>query len=93
MSQTACTLAFALRVDAESGFSSGGCSEDSFYETHLSCCIAFREPADLTLTNDVHCLVSCDGAQGSRRRPEPLTRGDPLLHKAVILFNDVVQIR
>ena len=63
------------------------------HETLLSCCIAFRSPADLTLANDVHCLVSRDRVQGSRHRPEPLTGGDPLLHQAMILFYDVVQRR
>jgi len=71
---------------------SGGDAERALDEAHLANDIAFRQPADLSFADDVHGLVSRDGAECAVWRPEPLARHHPLLHKAMILFTDVVHV-
>jgi hypothetical protein len=52
--------------------------------------IALRQPPDLSFSDQMHRLVTIDRPQGPFRRPEPQTRGNPLLDKSVVLLNDVV---
>jgi hypothetical protein len=66
--------------------------EQAFDELLLAEKFTFRQPPDLTLSDDVHCFVSRDRAQCSFHRPETLTGQDPLLHETMILFDDVIQI-
>jgi hypothetical protein len=72
---------------------SGWNSERTRDETLLSDHIAFFEPADLTFTDNVHRLVSRNRTQCAVRRTEPLTGQHALLHKTMVLLNDVVQVR
>jgi hypothetical protein len=62
-------------------------------ELRLAENISLRQPSDLPLADDVHCFVPSDRTQGAFHRPEPLAGDHPLLHKAMVLFDDVVQIR
>ncbi len=67
-------------------------AEDAFDKKPLPNYVAFRQPADLTFANDVHGLVSRDRTQRAVHRAESLTGNYPLLHKAVILLNDVIPV-
>src|SRR5260370_23033371 len=51
-----------------------------------------RTPARLAFADHVHGLVAGDGAPGGPKRSEMLTRVDPSLDRAVVLFQDVIQV-
>jgi hypothetical protein len=71
---------------------SGGDAEYPLDEAFRSNDVAFRQPANLTFANDVHCLVSRDAAQCAACRAKPLARYYSLLDEAVILLNHVVHV-
>jgi hypothetical protein len=52
-----------------------------------------RTPARLAFADHVHGLVAGDGAPSSPKRSEMLTRVDPSLDRAVVLFQDVIEVR
>jgi hypothetical protein len=54
---------------------------------------ARRTPARLAFADHIDRLVAGDGAPSSPKRSEMLTRVDPSLDRAVVLFQDVVQVR
>src|ERR1044072_216064 len=66
--------------------------EHSFDETYLSNDIALCEPAHLPLTNHVHRLVPLDRSQRTIHRSEPEAGSNPLLHEAMILLQNIIQI-
>ena len=69
-----------LRRDAKEGMN----------ETLLPDHISLRQPPDLSFPDQMHRLVTIDRPQGPFRRPEPQTRGNPLLDKSVVLLNGLI---
>ena len=68
-------------------------AEQSMDELTLAHRITLCQPADLSFANRVHCLVTFDGSPGSLRRPESEAGNNTLLDEAVVLLDDIVQIR
>jgi hypothetical protein len=60
---------------------SGYDSEQSFDEALLPEDLAFRQPTNLTFSNDVHCFIARDRAQGSLHGSKSLTGRDPVWRK------------
>jgi hypothetical protein len=52
-----------------------------------------RHTPRLAFADHMDRLVASDGAPSSPKRSEILTRVDPSLNRAMILFQDVIQIR
>ena len=77
---------------------SGGNTERAFDEPHLAEGIGLRQPADLSLPDDVHCFVSRNfvsrnGVQRAIDGSETLTGDHALFSEAVILLQNVVHVR
>src|SRR3954451_7735578 len=68
---------------------SGSDSESPLDEPDLADNVALRQPPDLPLSDDVHCLVTRDGVQCAVHGPEPLAGDDTLLHKTVVIVQVV----
>ena len=62
-------------------------------EPDLSDDVAFRQPADLTLSDHVHRLISRDRVQRAADGPEPEAGSDSLLDETMVLFQDIILIR
>jgi hypothetical protein len=77
------SLAIALRSD----------TEQSVYELALTYRIALRHPSDLPHPDRMHCLVTIDRYPWRFRRSESEPRCYLLLDEAMVLHNEVVQIR
>ena len=75
------------------GWELRGHAEDGVDELALRYSIALSDPADLTLADCVHRLVTLDRSADTLHRSEPEARRNPLLDKPMILLDDVVQIR
>ena len=58
-------------------------------QTDLHTC---RTPARLAFADHMDRLVAGDGAPSSPKRSEMLTRVDPSLDRAVVLFQDVIEV-
>src|SRR3954452_1527102 len=52
--------------------------------------VAFGDPADLTLADCVHCLVTFDRSTSSIHGSESEARGDPLLYEPMVLLNGLI---
>jgi len=70
-----------------------GYSEDRVDELALTYRIALTNPADLAFADCMHRLVTLDRTPRPLRRAETQARRDPLLDEAMILLDNVVQIR
>src|SRR3977135_2051242 len=55
--------------------------------------IALVHPADLSLPDGMHRLVTLDGSPRPFRRTKTEARRDPLLDESMILLADVVHVR
>jgi hypothetical protein len=55
--------------------------------------IALREPADLTLPDHVHRLISRDRVQRTSHGSKPEARRDSLLDETMVLFQNIVHVR
>ena len=77
------SLATALRSD----------TEQSVYELALTYRIALRQPSDLPHPDRMHCLVTIDRYPWRFHRSEFEPRCYLLLDEAMVLHNEVVQIR
>src|SRR5579863_3157736 len=54
--------------------------------------IALGYPADLSFADGMHRLVTLNGSPRSLGGPKTEARRDPLLDKAMVLLDDVVQV-
>src|SRR5690348_3175709 len=54
---------------------------------------AVGEPPNLTFADCVHCLVAFDGSRSTLNRSKSEARRNPLLYEAMVLLDDVVQVR
>ena len=72
-----------LRCDAERSLDKSDLAND----------IVLGYPADLTFVDCVHRLVTFNRSPCTFCRPKTRARHDPLLDKAMVLLDDVVQIR
>ena len=54
------TAASGYGIGMAVGEMSGGDTERAFDKPHLTDDVRLRQPTDLALADDVHCLVSCD---------------------------------
>jgi hypothetical protein len=63
------------------------------HESNLPDGVSFGEPPNLSFSDHVHRFVALNGVQCAIDRPEPETGRDSFLNEAVILLDDVVQIR
>jgi hypothetical protein len=59
-------------------------------ELTLAYHIAFCQPTDLPLPDQLPCLVTVNRIQRPFRRPEPQTGHDALLNKPMVLLYDIV---
>jgi len=88
-----------MRLTAGSAANSGGrvkiavivarcclCSdtEQSVDELSLADYVALAEPADLTLSDCMHCLITFDCSPRAFRRTEAKAGGDALLEEAIV---------
>ena len=74
------------------GWELRGHAEDGVDELALRYSIALSDPADLTLADCVHRLVTLDRSADTLHRSEPEARRNPPLDEPMVLLDDVVQI-
>ena len=55
--------------------------------------VSLVQPSNLPFPNDMHCLVAFDRSPYAFWRPESEARDYALFDEAVVLLNDVIQIR
>ena len=72
---------------------SGSNTEQRMDVLALSHHVPLSQPPNLPLADQMHRFVTLNGAPSSFRRAESQTRGNSLLDKTVVLFDDVVLIR
>ena len=75
------------------GWELRGHAEDGVDELALRYSIALSDPADLTLADCVHRLVTLDRSAGTLHRSEQRLAVMRFLMKPSVLLDDVVQIR
>jgi len=68
-------------------------AENAVNELALRDGIVPGDPAHLTFTDCVHRFVALDRSTSALHRSESEARRNPLLNEAMVLLNDVVQIR
>jgi hypothetical protein len=68
-------------------------AEDDFDEPDLCCDIALWQPPNLPFANHVHCFIALNRALCAIKGTESQTSVDPSLNRAVILLDDVIEIR
>ncbi len=66
--------------------------EERCNELCLSACILTAQSFHLTFSHHVHCLDTLQGSFRRRERLVALRGSHPLLHEAMILFDDVIEI-
>jgi hypothetical protein len=67
-------------------------AEQPIDKSDLADNVAFGKPPHLTFSDHVHRLVSLNRVQRSVDGSEPQARGDSLLNKSMVLFQDVVEV-
>ena len=70
-----------------------GDTEEGVDEFTLSDRVTLRQPPDLTLPNHMHRLVTFNRSPGCLHRPEAQARRDSLLDEAMVLLDNVIQVR
>jgi len=68
-------------------------SKQLVHESDLPEGVSFGEPSDLSFADHVHRFVALNIVQCTIHGSEPETGSDSLFNKAVVLLDDVVQVR
>ncbi len=74
------------------GYKLCGYHKEASDKLRLSHCVFSAQSFHLTFSHHVHCLDTLQGSFRRRERLVALRGSHPLLHEAMILFDDVIEI-